>query len=152
MNYGEFGGQYVPQELKENLNEIEIEFQKINENVVRITDSAATILEDPELKAVVTNVNRLIQNIDTLSSDIAAQVDPLSQEIRQSLAELRATLSDASLAIRDFRALVSPRQGSLGQEFGDTLIQINDAARTVRALADFLQVQLSSGEKSPHAK
>ena len=29
MNYGEFGGQYVPQELKEKLNEIEKEFNKI---------------------------------------------------------------------------------------------------------------------------
>ena len=28
MNYGEFGGQYVPQELKEKLNEIEREFEK----------------------------------------------------------------------------------------------------------------------------
>lgn len=28
MNYGEFGGQYVPQELKEKLNEIGMEFQK----------------------------------------------------------------------------------------------------------------------------
>ena len=28
MNYGEFGGQYVPQELKEQLNEIEREFVK----------------------------------------------------------------------------------------------------------------------------
>ena len=29
MNYGEFGGQYVPQELKEKLNEIEKEFNKV---------------------------------------------------------------------------------------------------------------------------
>ena len=28
MNYGEFGGQYVPQELKESLNEITKEFKK----------------------------------------------------------------------------------------------------------------------------
>lgn len=27
MNYGKFGGQYVPQELKEKLNEIEREFK-----------------------------------------------------------------------------------------------------------------------------
>jgi len=32
MNYGEFGGQYVPQELKEKLNEIENEFQKITKD------------------------------------------------------------------------------------------------------------------------
>lgn len=31
MNYGEFGGQYVPQELKEKLNEIEEEFSKAKE-------------------------------------------------------------------------------------------------------------------------
>ena len=32
MNYGEFGGQYVPQELKEKLNEIEKEFLKAKED------------------------------------------------------------------------------------------------------------------------
>ena len=32
MNYGEFGGQYVPQELKEKLNEIEKEFLKIKKD------------------------------------------------------------------------------------------------------------------------
>ena len=32
MNYGEFGGQYVPQELKENLNEIEKEFQRAKQD------------------------------------------------------------------------------------------------------------------------
>ena len=28
MNYGEFGGQYVPQRLKEKLNRIKEEFEK----------------------------------------------------------------------------------------------------------------------------
>ena len=32
MNYGEFGGQYVPQELKVKLNEIEKEFLKVKED------------------------------------------------------------------------------------------------------------------------
>ena len=32
MNYGEFGGQYVPQGLKENLNEIENEFNRAKED------------------------------------------------------------------------------------------------------------------------
>ncbi len=32
MNYGEFGGQYVPQELKEKLNEIEEEFLKAKDD------------------------------------------------------------------------------------------------------------------------
>ena len=32
MNYGKFGGQYVPQELKEKLNEIEKEFERARED------------------------------------------------------------------------------------------------------------------------
>ncbi len=32
MNYGEFGGQYVPQGLKEKLNEIENEFNRAKED------------------------------------------------------------------------------------------------------------------------
>ena len=32
MNYGEFGGQYVPQELKKRLEEIEKEFEKAKED------------------------------------------------------------------------------------------------------------------------
>ena len=36
MNYGEFGGQYVPQELKEKLNEIEEEFEKAkNDDILK---------------------------------------------------------------------------------------------------------------------
>ena len=32
MNYGEFGGQYVPQELKEKLNSIKKEFDKLKKD------------------------------------------------------------------------------------------------------------------------
>lgn len=130
----------------------EIEFKKINDNVVRLTDSAAGLLEDPELKSAIANTNRLIRNIDELSAGIAAQIDPAAREVKRSLAELRSTLSEINLAVQNFRALVSPRQGSVGQEFGETLVQINDAARAVRALAEFFQVQISAGEKPPRSK
>ncbi len=130
----------------------EIEFKKINDNVVRLTDTAAGLLEDPELKSAIANTNRLIRSIDELSAGIAGQIDPAAREVKRSLAELRSTLSEINLAVQNFRALVSPRQGSVGQEFGETLVQINDAARAVRALAEFLQVQISAGEKPPRSK
>ena len=38
MNYGEFGGQYVPQELKEKLNEIEKEFLKAKDDKTYLTE------------------------------------------------------------------------------------------------------------------
>ena len=130
----------------------EIEFAKINANIVRLTKSAANLVEAPELKEALTNANRLIRDIDRLSADIAAQVDPVAQEIKLSLSELRTTLTEINLAIQNVQSAVSLRQGSIGQEFGDALIQINDAARAVRALADFLQIKLASdtpSEKNP---
>ena len=38
MNYGEFGGQYVPQELKEKLNEIEKEFLRAKDDKTFLTE------------------------------------------------------------------------------------------------------------------
>ena len=38
MNYGEFGGQYVPQELKEKLNEIEKEFLRVKDDKTFLTE------------------------------------------------------------------------------------------------------------------
>ena len=38
MNYGEFGGQYVPQELKGKLNEIEKEFLKVKDDKSFLTE------------------------------------------------------------------------------------------------------------------
>lgn len=130
----------------------EIEFEKINGNVVRITESAASLLEAPELKNILVNADRLICDIDKLSNGLTEQLSPLTGEIKLSLYELRTTLAEISAATQNFRTLVAPDQGSLGQEFSDVLIQINDAARAVRALADFLQVQISSGEKMPSDK
>lgn len=131
----------------------EIEFEKINGNVVRITDSAATLLEDPELKDAVANVNRLIKDIDALSANLSAQVDPVTQELKTGLTEMRATLTEISGAIHSFQTTFTTQQGSIGQEFNDALVQINDAARAVRALAEYLQVNLySSGENASPKK
>lgn len=122
----------------------EIEFKKINDNVVRITDSAATILEDPELRLLAANVNALIREIDALSASVSGQAEPVAKEIRTSLFELRDTLSEIGATVSAFQTALSPNQGSLGQEFSDAIVQINDAARSVRALADYLQAHLSA--------
>lgn len=122
----------------------EIEFEKINGNVVRITDSAAALLEDPELKAASANVSRLLRDIDALTENVSGQVDPVARELRTSLAEMRSTLAEISGAIQTFRKTLTTQQGSIGQELNDALVQINDAARAVRALAEYLQTNLYS--------
>lgn len=142
-------------QLKKTLERVdagvsEIEFKKINDNVVRLTDSAATILEDPELKTTIANLNRLIAAVDALSQQVSAQVDPIARELQTSLVQLRATLTEISGAVRNFQNLLTPQQGgSIAMEVGDLLVQINDATRAVRALAEYLQENLVSERENP---
>lgn len=147
----------LSEQMRETVKRIDdglacIEFGKINDNVVRLTDSAADLLESPELKDTIVYVNRLLKDIDALSANLSGQIDPVAQELKTSLTELRSTLTEINAAIHGFQKSLTLRQGSLGQEFGDTLVQINDAARAVRALAEYLQVNLySAKEKAPAA-
>jgi len=123
----------------------EIEFGKINDNVVRLTDSAAGIVGDPELKAVVANANRLLKDLDEISDNISGQIDPVSSEIKTSLTALRSTLDEIDSALGDFRALISPeRGGTVEQELSGALVQIDEAARAVRALAEYLHIALAA--------
>ncbi len=158
-NFSALSAQLLQTVLRIDQSVAQIEFEKINGNVVRLTDSAVQILEDPELKKTAENLNRLLANIDALSTEIAGQVDPVATELKIGLGELHDTLEEISLAINSVQKVFSTQQGSLGQELGETLAQINDAARSIRALTDSLQVQLSLGdagqlpkkEKSPSA-
>lgn len=137
-------------QLKSSLAQVEknlaeIDFEKINENVVRLTNSAATIAEDPDLKAVVANANRLLKDLDAISVDISEQIDPLSTEVKTSLTDLRTTLDEIDGTLSDFRALISPeRGGTVGQELSNALVQIDEAARTIRALAEYLHIVLAA--------
>lgn len=127
-----------------------IEFKKINDNVVRLTGAAADIVESPELQETIVAAQRLVADIDTLSNKISGQVDPVSEEIKTSLADLRATLVEIGAAAGDFRGLVSPeRGGTLARELDGAVTQIDDAARAVRALAEYLHVNLSVPDDAP---
>lgn len=137
----------LSEQLKETAEEIktgiaQIEFKKINENVVRLTSSAAALIEDPELKKLIANLNALTEELHRFSNSLHGQVGPLATDIKGSLGTLRTTLSDISETISLLQSSLTMGQGSIGQEFRDALIQINEAARSVRALTDYLQVNL----------
>ena len=116
-----------------------IEFKRINDNIVGATESANKIFSDRELSATIKNIGELVENVDVLSHKLSGNVDDLSLEFKTTASSLRTTLSEIGKAAELVRGAAQSRQGTIGQSLSDALEQINDAARAVRALAEYIQ-------------
>lgn len=131
-------------QLKETSKKIEvgvsaIEFKKINDSLVSATHSADKILSSQELESAIKNAYALTKNANTLSEKLASNINPLSKEFNKTAGELRTTLNEIDKTMRIFQSAMQSPQSTIGQDFSAALEQINDAARSVRALSDYLQ-------------
>ena len=116
-----------------------IEFEKINANVVQASESAKKLLADPRLQSVLGNAERLSRSAAAFSEKIESGFDPVAGEFRSAVNELRATLEEINATAATLRASLTGSRGSLREDFADTLEQLAEAARSVRAFADYLQ-------------
>lgn len=127
-------------EAADNLNAgiSAIEFEKINENIVRAGEAANKILNDPQLGKIISNVNRVTENVSALSQKIETGFEPLQKDFRATTEELRNSLEQINKTMLAFRSAMAGTHGSVEQDFSDALEQLNEAARSVRALSDYL--------------
>ncbi|MGN0834911.1 MAG: MlaD family protein [Candidatus Spyradosoma sp.] len=116
-----------------------IEFEKINANVVAASESAKKLLADPRLHSVLDNAERLTRSAAAFSERIDADFGPVAGEFRTAVNELRATLEEIDATAATLRSAMTGARGSLREDFADTLEQLAEAARSVRAFADYLQ-------------
>ncbi len=99
-----------------------------------------------------------MQEFQSLNQKLAAQVDPLSDEINQTAQKTRETLERIQLAAENIRRATQPGSG-LRLQLDDTLAQIADAANAIRNFANFLErnpnallAGKASGEKTHPVK
>jgi paraquat-inducible protein B len=137
-------------------------------NMTEINDGLTNLL---------TKLNQLVQSDDLVSAvkslhttlaKLSARIDPLADEAQGLLADARKAVGDARDAIGDAkkslahlddtlqstREMVAP-QASLRRELATTMQDISEAARSVTALADFLNRNpnaLISGRKFSEPK
>lgn len=116
-----------------------IEFEKINENILQASAAARKILTNPQLSEILENANRITQNTAKLSEKIETNFDPLQDDFRKMAAELRLTLDQVSQTMFTLQTSLGGVRGSVGQEFGDALKQLDEAARSVRELSDYIR-------------
>lgn len=128
-----------------------VDLKGVTEQWKRTGAQFEALATGPEVKQTFANLNAAVADLRATIAKLDAQIDPAGKEVQATLAEARRTVQafgDAATAARTFIA----SQSGLGEELGETLSHLNDAADSVRRLADFLERNpnaLLTGRKRP---
>lgn len=116
----------------------EIDFQKLGRSITETVDGVNQLVNAPSLKAAVGRLDDAIRDLQ----EGAVAVRELANDARSNVGSLgtrlRATSTQAEATLASLQALVAPG-APLQYQLGQTLEQLAEAARALRALADSLE-------------
>jgi paraquat-inducible protein B len=116
----------------------QIEFTKINNNLVAASDNIARITSDPAINKAIADFSTAMQSVDELVKRFNTKVDPVADDIKAMAASGRKALDRLNEAAENVRALT--KAGSpTRRELDAALADVSEAAAGIRSLADFLE-------------
>lgn len=116
----------------------QIEFAKINNNLVKASDNIARITSDPAISKAIADFSAAMQSVDELVKRFNSKVDPVAEDIQSMATSGRKALDRLNEAAENVRALT--KAGSpTRRELDAALADISEAAAGIRSLADFLE-------------
>lgn len=116
----------------------QVDFKGINTGVTGVTDAAQDLLKDKNIRESAANLNAALAEFKALSGRLSGQVEPLSGELKKTTEQARLTLARIESAAENLRLVLQPGTG-LRRELDSAVANIGDAARSIRALSDFLE-------------
>ncbi len=140
--------QAVATEVLEKLRKVD--FDKFLTETNQMLESIHSLVTSPQLKAAVDNLaqasaemSQTAVSFRQLANNLNNQSGPLSKSLRETSQSANATLLEAQAALASVQGTFEPTS-PLSYQLNQTLIQISDAARSMRELADYLQRNPSS--------
>lgn len=121
----------------------EADVKGLSERVGRAADAVTAFVETPEAKQAFANLNAALVATKEAVTRLDAQVGPVSDELKQTLASAQAalkTLEDTAATTRRF----VQRQGDVGDEVTLALRQVAEAASALESLANAIERNPSS--------
>lgn len=109
------------------------------------------LVANPEFKRTFENVNGAVTELRATVAKLAGQIDPLSTDVKATLAEVRKTVQSFDATAADARRFIA-ENGDLGGELVNTLQHLNETVDAVKRLVDFLERNpnaLITGRKRP---
>ncbi|MFO7644965.1 MAG: MlaD family protein [Desulfosarcina sp.] len=140
------------QALAQTLQEIPL--HEIVENINRSLESIAAVVQTPELRQAIVNINAVAQDAQHLIRNVDALVQPLSTELTATLRDSRALVGHANEqivtlgmnlneAVGDGRSLINQAGESISnllREFQEAIVTVSGAIETVEGLVAELRV------------
>jgi paraquat-inducible protein B len=129
----------------------EIDVKGLTEQWKKTGAQIEALAANPEFKKTFDNVNAAIADLRATIAKLDAMVDPTSKDFRETLGEARKTMQAFTDTAASARVFIANHAG-LGDELGETLSHLNEAADSIKRLADFLERNpnaLITGRKRP---
>lgn len=116
----------------------QIEFEKINGNLVQASGNLAKVTGDPVVSKAVADFAAAMHGVDALVRRLNAKVDPVSEDLRNMASAGRKALERLNETSENLRTLTRP--GSpVRRDLDQALTDVSEAAQAVRSLADFIE-------------
>jgi len=119
--------------------------------MTNLLGAANRLLTTPDLTNAVVSLRTTLNRAETLLARIDGRVDPLVDNLTNTLFEAQKTLAEVRRGARNLSELLGP-DNSFGSDLTQALEQISNASRAVADLAEFLQRNpnaLFAGRKKP---
>lgn len=116
----------------------QVNIPEINAGITNLLGSANRIFASPDLGNSLTALRQTLTNASALLKKVDNRVDPLADNAAKTLESAQKTLADLSLGIRSINGMLES-DAPLRNELTLTLEQLSNAARSISALAEFLE-------------
>jgi paraquat-inducible protein B len=110
-----------------------------------------TLAASPDFKRTFDNLNGAVTDLRATLKKLDSEVSPVGKQLTDAITEAKKGVQSFNEAAVAARAFIATHAG-LGEELTDTLNHLNDAADSVKQLADFLERNpnaLITGRKRP---
>jgi paraquat-inducible protein B len=129
----------------------DLDLPQINAGVTNLLGAANHLLTTPDLTNSIVAARRTLENAQVLLARIDGRVDPLADNLTNTLFEAQKTLAGVRRGAQNFSDLLGP-DSSFGSDLTQALEQLGNAGRAVADLVEFLQRNpnaLLAGRKKP---
>jgi paraquat-inducible protein B len=133
---GSFSGlQASATELLRKVNTIP--FDTLGRNLNKTAEGLNGLVNDPQAKQVLTSLNSTLASVHDVVQNLDANLGPAMKRLPDLSAGLQKTMSDANKLVLSLQSGYGDNT-QFNRDLERLLIQLNDATRSIRSLADLL--------------
>jgi len=127
-----------------------IDLDTLITGLTKTVTKTGEIAGSPQLKTAIDSLPAAINRLGAAADSIQRLADHANREVAQTTDSLRKTTASATLALEQTQATLKTVRDTIGPgspinyQLGQTLVDLSEAARAMRSLADYLERNPSS--------